>query len=81
VSLYTNCFMQFLQNHKEVSLLMTGDALEELTQGMISFAQQWMQFVKVHCERVRGVWSTGSDHGLDFIMALCEPQNINYLDS
>jgi len=28
VSLYTNCFMQFLQNHKDVSLLMTGDTLE-----------------------------------------------------
>jgi len=56
---------------------MTGDALEKITQGMISFAQKWMQFVKVHCGQVRGVGSTGSDHGLDFIMTLCEPQNIN----
>lgn len=60
---------------------MTGDACEKFTQGMISFAQQWMQFVKVGCERGRGVGSKGSDHGLDFIMKLCEHQNINQLDS
>jgi hypothetical protein len=60
---------------------MTRDAREKLTQGMISFAQQWMQFVKVSCERGRGVGSKGSDHCLDFIMTLREPQNINYLDS
>ena len=81
VSLYTNCFMRFLQNHNEVSLLMTGDTLEKLTQEMISFVQQWLHFVKVHCGRVRDVGSTGSDLGLDFIMTLCEPQNINYPDS
>jgi len=65
----------------DVFVLMTGDTREKLTQGMISFAQQWMQFIKVRCERVRGVGSKGSDCSLDFIMTLCEPQNINYLDS
>jgi len=56
---------------------MTGDAHEKLTQGMISFAQH---FVKVHCKGGRDAGSKGSDHGLDFIMTLCKPQNINDLD-
>jgi hypothetical protein len=59
---------------------MTGDAHEKLTHGMISFAQQWMQFVKLCCEWGRGVGSKGSYHVLDFIMAHYEPEHINYLE-
>jgi len=34
-----------------------------------------MKFVKVRFEGGRGVGSKGSEHGLDFIMTLCKPQN------
>lgn len=66
--------------HKEVCRLVTGDAREKLVCGMISFAQQWMQFVKERCERGRGLRPRWSHHGLEFLMTVCEPQNTNYLD-
>jgi hypothetical protein len=69
-----------LQYHKEVCRLVTGDAREKLARGMISFAQQWMHFVKERCERGRGLRPRWSHHGLDFLMTVCEPQNTNYLD-
>ena len=69
-----------MQYHKEVCRLVTGDAREKLARGMISFAQQWMQFVKERCERGRGLRPRWSHHGLEFLMMVCEPQNTNYLD-
>jgi hypothetical protein len=58
----------------------TGDAREKLARGMISFALQWMHFVKERCERGRGLRPRWANHGLDFLMTVCEPQNTNYLD-
>jgi hypothetical protein len=69
-----------LQYHKEVCRLVTGDAHEKLARGMISFAQQWMHFVKERCERGRGLRPRWANHGLDFLMTVCEPQNTNFLD-
>lgn len=60
--------------------LVTGDAHEKLARGMISFAQQWMHFVKERCERGRGLRPRWANHGLDFLMTVCEPQNTNFLD-
>nr|CAD7417974.1 unnamed protein product [Timema cristinae] len=46
---------------------------------MISFAQQWMIFVKERCERGRGLRPRWANHGLDFLNTVCEPENTQYL--
>ncbi|XP_069698248.1 mitogen-activated protein kinase kinase kinase 4 isoform X1 [Periplaneta americana] len=65
--------------HKEICRLVTGEAREKLARGMISFAQQWMQFVKERCDRGRGLRPRWANQGLDFLMTVCEPQNTNCL--
>nr|CAD7412373.1 unnamed protein product [Timema poppensis] len=65
--------------HKEVSRLVTGKARCKLTRGMISFAQQWMIFVKERCERGRGLRPRWANHGLDFLNTVCEPENTQHL--
>ncbi|XP_033609208.1 mitogen-activated protein kinase kinase kinase 4 isoform X3 [Cryptotermes secundus] len=66
--------------HKEICRLVTGDAHEKLARGMVSFAQQWMCFVKDRCERGRGLRPRWANQGLDFLMTVCEPQNTNFLN-
>jgi hypothetical protein len=57
-----------------------GDAHEKLSLGMISFAQQWMCFVKERCEQGRGFRPRWANQGFDFLVTVCEPQNTNFLD-
>ncbi|XP_046668150.1 mitogen-activated protein kinase kinase kinase 4 isoform X3 [Homalodisca vitripennis] len=67
-------FFKFgFEYQKEVCWLVTGGSRSQLAQRLISFAQLWMTFVRTRCERGRGLRPRWANHGLDFIMTVCEP--------
>lgn len=70
------CCSQYL---KEVCRLGTGAAKSQLCRELIGFAHHWMRFVKERCERGRGLRPRWANHGLDFLMTVCEPHLTNYL--
>lgn len=47
-------FAAFLQYHKEVTRLVSGEMRSRLSKALVKFAQQWMKFVMEKCERGRG---------------------------
>ncbi|XP_075215623.1 mitogen-activated protein kinase kinase kinase 4 isoform X2 [Lycorma delicatula] len=64
---------------KEVSRLGTGAAKSQLCRHLIVFAHHWMHFVKERCERGRGLRPRWANHGLDFLMTVCDPHLTNHL--
>ncbi|XP_067008813.2 mitogen-activated protein kinase kinase kinase 4 isoform X2 [Anabrus simplex] len=65
--------------HKEIGRIVTGGARCKLSLGLISFAHQWMMFVKERCERGKGTRPRWANQGLDFLITVCEPQITCYL--
>lgn len=64
---------------KEVCRLGTGAAKSQLCSELFGFAHHWMRFVRERCERGRGLRPRWANHGLDFLMTVCEPHLTNYL--
>lgn len=50
-----------------------------LIKGLVSFATLWMEFVKTRCERGRGLRPRWANHGLEYLMIVCEPLNTKHL--
>ncbi|XP_043290095.1 mitogen-activated protein kinase kinase kinase 4 isoform X2 [Venturia canescens] len=50
-----------------------------LIKGLVSFATLWMEFVKTKCERGRGLRPRWANHGLEYLMIVCEPLNTKHL--
>lgn len=44
----------FIQYHKEVTRLVSGEMRGRLSKALVKFAKQWMKFVMEKCERGRG---------------------------
>lgn len=53
----------------------------ELARMTIDFAKMWMRFVRSRCEPGRGVRPRWAAHGLDFLIAACDPANTNHLSN
>ncbi|XP_077977573.1 mitogen-activated protein kinase kinase kinase 4-like [Glandiceps talaboti] len=73
------CFNVGFEYHKEVSRLVTGEARQKLGDGMLNFAQKWMNFVLEKCERGRGTRPRWASQGLDFLILAIEPRNLTQL--
>ncbi|KAK7873883.1 hypothetical protein R5R35_005744 [Gryllus longicercus] len=59
--------------HREICRAVTGEARTKLYQGYISFAYQWMDFVKEWCEQGRGSKPRWACQGTEFLMFVTDP--------
>ena len=64
----------FLQYHKDLTRLISGDMRARLAQTIVEFANQWMKFVTTKCEKGKGVKPRWAKPGFDFLCVACEPR-------
>ncbi|CAH1799809.1 unnamed protein product [Owenia fusiformis] len=67
------CYNFGLEYHKELSRLVAGDSRHDLGPQLLDFARQWMVFATTKCERGRGLRPRWANHGLDFLLVICDP--------
>ncbi|KAJ1520155.1 hypothetical protein ONE63_004371 [Megalurothrips usitatus] len=65
--------------HKEVCKNVTGDIKPVVARVLNEFATMWMNFVKQRCERGRGIRPKWANQGLDYLLAVCDTANTQYL--
>lgn len=65
--------------HKELCKLFLPEERAILARGLVSFALLWMDFVRICCDRGRGLRPRWANQGLDFLMTVCEPLNTKHL--
>lgn len=65
--------------HKIVCKFFLPEERGLLVQGLVRFAMLWMDFVKTRCERGRGLRPRWANHGLEYLMIVCEPLNTKHL--
>ncbi|XP_043681622.1 mitogen-activated protein kinase kinase kinase 4 [Vespula pensylvanica] len=65
--------------HKEMCNLFLSEEKAVLARGLVSFALLWMEFVRVRCERGRGLRPRWANQGLEFLMIVCEPHYTKHL--
>ena len=65
--------------HKEICQLFISEERAALSRDLMNFAYLWMDFVKSRCERGRGLRPRWANHGLEYLMIVCEPLNTKHL--
>lgn len=69
----------FLQYHKEVTRLVTGQHRAEVAPMLVNLARMWMKFVQAHYSHGKGSRPRWANAGLEFIVFVCNPHNTRYL--
>ncbi|XP_025424762.1 mitogen-activated protein kinase kinase kinase 4 isoform X2 [Sipha flava] len=62
--------------HKEANKIMCGPYKDQATRYNVSISKLWINFVHKRCEPGRGLKPKWANNGLDFLLSVCEPQNI-----
>ncbi|KAL2737822.1 mitogen-activated protein kinase kinase kinase 4 isoform X2 [Vespula squamosa] len=65
--------------HKEMCNLFLSEEKAVLARGLVSFALLWMEFVRIRCERGRGLRPRWANQGLEFLILVCEPHYTKHL--
>ncbi|XP_047366755.1 mitogen-activated protein kinase kinase kinase 4 isoform X2 [Vespa velutina] len=65
--------------HKEMCNLFLSEEKSVLARGLVSFAFLWMEFVRIRCERGRGLRPRWANQGLEFLIIVCEPHYTKHL--
>jgi len=55
---------------------MCGPYRDQVTQYNVSISKRWINFVHKRCEPGRGLKPKWANSGLDFLLYVCEPQNL-----
>ncbi|VVC26621.1 Hypothetical protein CINCED_3A025889 [Cinara cedri] len=62
--------------HKETNKILCGPYQDQATLYNVSISKRWINFVHKRCEPGRGLKPKWANNGLDFLLSVCEPQNI-----
>jgi len=55
---------------------MCGPYKEQATLYNVSISKRWINFVHKRCEPGRGLKPKWANNGVDFLLSVCEPQNV-----
>lgn len=56
--------------------MMFGPYKEQATHYSVSISKRWINFVHKRCEPGRGLKPKWANNGVDFLLNVCEPQNV-----
>ncbi|XP_026810400.1 mitogen-activated protein kinase kinase kinase 4 isoform X2 [Rhopalosiphum maidis] len=62
--------------HKEANKIMCGPYKDQATLYNVSISKRWINFVHKRCEPGRGLKPKWANNGVDFLLSVCEPQNV-----
>ncbi|XP_050535921.1 mitogen-activated protein kinase kinase kinase 4 isoform X2 [Daktulosphaira vitifoliae] len=62
--------------HKEANRIACGPFKDQMAFYNVSISKLWINFVHERCERGRGLKPKWANTGLEFLLNVCEPQNI-----
>ncbi|KAL5233991.1 hypothetical protein ACI65C_001401 [Semiaphis heraclei] len=62
--------------HKEANKIMCGPYKDQATLYNVSISKRWINFVHKRCEPGRGLKPKWANNGVDFLLSVCEPQNL-----
>ncbi|KAK0097700.1 hypothetical protein PV326_014408 [Microctonus aethiopoides] len=67
--------------YKETCKLFCDEERKRLAHHLVNFSMLWMNFVMNKCERGRGLRPRWANHGLEYLMIVCDPLNTRYLSN